>query len=178
MKNFKFIILCLILTLTLTVNTSITFAASNDNLYASWECTYSFYTSDDEGYIDIYDDLYSVPNAWGDGYSTRESDFELHAGDVIKISVYSESLNGEIPDSNSNDHFISVYCGDNYIGSLNTSIINSDFKSDSITINVPERAISSTGKNNLKFEYQINNFYLTSTCIQDIYINGKYLYSR
>lgn len=176
MKNFRFIILCLILTL--TTGTSVIFAASNNDLYALWECTYSSFTSDEKGYIDIYDELHSYPNPSNPGYSTRESDFELHAGDVIEISAYSELIEGDIPLYNSNDHFISIYCGENCIGELNTSIINCDYKSDSITIKVPEKAISSTGKNNLRFEYYIDSFYFTSTSIRDIYINGKYLYSK
>ena len=175
MKNFKFSVL--FLTLLFTLSTVTAFAGSNSNLYASWWCTESSCTSDSDldpnEEISIYDDVASVKGYSSDGYSTRESNFELHAGDVIEISVCSGTYVGEtISKYNSADHYVDVYCGDTCIGNLFTPLYNnSKQKRDSIEIVVTENDLSASGNNNLIIKYQIGNFYNTYTCVDSIYIN-------
>ncbi len=182
MKNFKFSVL--FLTLLFTLSTVTAFAGSNSDLYASWWCTESYWTSDSKldpnEEIDIHDDVASVKGSYGDGYSTRESNFELHAGDVIEISVCSGAYIGEtISEYNSADHYVDVYCGDTCIGCLFTPVYSDlEQKRDSKKIVVTEDDISASGNNNLIIKYQIGNFYSTYTYVSSIYINGQRLYSN
>ena len=182
MKNCKFSVL--FLTLLFTLSTVTAFAGSNSDLYATWRCVDSYWTSDDnyspDEEIDVYDFVNSVKGAHGDGFSNRVSDFELHAGDVIEISAYAETYGNEtISEYNSADHFIDVYCGDNRIGGLFLPVYNDiEAAEDSTKIIIDKDDISVSGNNNLRIEYQVGNFYQTYVYISDIYINGQYLYSR
>lgn len=177
MKKFRFI--AIFITLLLILSTVTVFAGYKSSLYASWKCTESYDTSDVVGDIDdIYSQDLSSVLASCDGYSTRESDFELHAGDVVEISGYAEP-NDTIREGDSADHFISLYCGDYYISELNMPLYSDDdYKEDFIKVTIPKEAISNTGKNNLILKYQINNSYYTSAYIDSIYINGQFLECR
>lgn len=182
MKNFKFSVLFLALLFTLSTVTA--FAGSNSELYASWWCVESYWTSDDNfapnEEICIYDDVNSVKGSYGDGFTTRESNFELHEGDVIEISVSSGAYLGEtISEYNSADHYVDVYCGDTCIGCLFTPVYSDlNPKKDSKKIVVTKDDISPSGNNKLTIKYQIGNFYNTYTYVSSIYINGQYLNSN
>ncbi len=175
MKNFKFI--SLLLTLFLTLNTIPIFANSNSNLSAAWRCTETYSTSDKVGLLDVYTPLSSVL-ASSDGYSMRESDFELHAGDVLEVSACVELINNDyIREGDSADHFVTIYCGDTVLGELIMPIYGNshDNKYDSITVTIPKEAISSSGGNYLKIRYGIGTSYFTCIYTEDIYVNGQYL---
>ena len=177
MRNFRFI--SIFITLSLILGTVTVFANYESSLYASWKCTESSDTSDVVGNIDdIYSEGLSSVRSYSDGYSTRESDFEFHAGDVVEISAYAEP-DETIREGDSADHFIALYCGDYYIWELIMALYgNDDYVEDSIKVTIPKEAISNVGKNNLILKYQINNSYYTSAYIDSIYINGQLLECR